>query len=448
MARAVRLVTPLLLSVVACQSLDNTTEVHPKLTTYKCTTDGGCVSQNTALVLESSQHNIYQLNNPEYNCGEWGSAANATICPDQETCQKNCIMEGISDYTTRGVYTNGSDLTLFMLSANGTEYSPRVYLLNEAEDAYELLHLTGQEFTFDVDMSKLPCGMNSALYFSEMEATGGKDLSNIPVAGAPYGTGYCDAQCYTTPFVNGLVSTSFCLLAIKPFERLQRFLSIQTQANTNGSGICCAELDIWEANSRATQFAPHTCNQTGLYMCDPQSGECGASGVCDKNGCSMNPYKMGHPEYYGLNMLVDTSRPFSVVTQFPAANGSGLELTSYKRLYIQDGTVIEMPTVNINGVEQNTMGDDYCTAQGASKYMDLGATKGMGESMSRGMVLIFSLWWDSSSFMQWLDQTSSGSGPCNATEGNPAVIEAIQPDTQVTFSQIRWGDIGSTFSSG
>lgn len=196
----------LLLNLVVAQSTDNTTEVHPKLTTYKCTTDGGCVAQTSALVLEASQHNIHQLDNPSLGCGDWGSAANATVCPDQETCQKNCVLDGITDYTSRGVITNGSDLTLLMLGADGSELSPRLYLLNEAEDAYELLQLTGQEFSFDVDMSKLPCGMNSALYFSEMEASGGKGLSDIPVAGAPYGTGYCDAQCYTTPFVNGLVS--------------------------------------------------------------------------------------------------------------------------------------------------------------------------------------------------------------------------------------------------
>lgn len=49
--------------------------------------------------------------------------------------------------------------------------------------------------------------------------------------------------------------------------------------------------------------------------------------------------------------------------------------------------------------------------------------------------------------MSWLDQSSTGAGPCNATEGNPEVIKVVQPDPQVTFSQIRWGDIGSTFSS-
>lgn len=211
MSRAlISLIAPLLLvKFVAAQSPDDTAEVHPKLTTYKCTTDGGCVAQSNALVLDASSHHIYQVDNPSLNCGEWGSGANATVCPDQETCQQNCILEGLSDYTTRGIHTNGSDLTLYMLGEDGSEYSPRIYLLNEAEDAYEMLQLTGQEFTFDVDMSKLPCGMNSALYFSEMEATGGQASSDIAVAGAPYGTGYCDAQCYTTPFANGLVSSPF-----------------------------------------------------------------------------------------------------------------------------------------------------------------------------------------------------------------------------------------------
>lgn len=206
MSRTALALAPVLLGLVAAQSPDNTTEVHPKLTTYKCTTDGGCVAQNSALVLEASQHNIYQKNNPDYNCGDWGSPANATVCPDEETCQQNCILQGISDYSQNGVVTNGSNLTLHMFAEDRTSNSPRIYLLNEAEDAYEMLKLTGQEITFDVDMSKLPCGMNSAVYFSEMEAKGGQDSSDIAVAGAPYGTGYCDAQCYTTPFQNGVVS--------------------------------------------------------------------------------------------------------------------------------------------------------------------------------------------------------------------------------------------------
>lgn len=209
------------LSVVVAQSPDNTTEAHPKLTTYKCTTAGGCVAQNSALVLEASQHTIYQRDHPDLNCGDYGSAPNATVCPDQETCQRNCAIGGISDYTAHGVYTNGSDLTLVMLGENDVEYSPRIYLMNEAEDAYEVLQLTGQEFTFDVDMAKLPCGMNSALYFVEMDGKGGQSSTNLSVAGAPYGTGYCDAQCYTTPFANGLVSkASYNPPVISSFGRL------------------------------------------------------------------------------------------------------------------------------------------------------------------------------------------------------------------------------------
>lgn len=159
----------------------------------------------------------------------------------------------------------------------------------------------------------------------------------------------------------------------------------------------------------------------------------------------MNPYKMGHPEYYGLDLEVDTTRPFTVVTQFPS-DQSG-QLTSIRRLYLQDGKTIEMPISTAEGVPaQNFLNDEYCNATSADKYMDLGATPGMGGAMSRGMVLVFSIWWDKGGFMEWLDGASSNAGPCNATEGNPEFIKSIQPDTQVTFGQIRWGDIGSTFS--
>lgn len=35
----------------------------------------------------------------------------------------------------------------------------------------------GKEFSFDVDVSQLPCGLNGALYFVEMPADGGKNKS-------------------------------------------------------------------------------------------------------------------------------------------------------------------------------------------------------------------------------------------------------------------------------
>jgi cellulose 1,4-beta-cellobiosidase len=75
-----------------------------------------------------------------------------------------------------------------------------------SDSEYELFKVLNQEFTFDVDVSNLPCGLNGALYFSEMDADGG--LAKFPSnkAGAKYGTGYCDSQCpKNIKFINGEV---------------------------------------------------------------------------------------------------------------------------------------------------------------------------------------------------------------------------------------------------
>lgn len=207
MASSILLLSSVLLSLTAAQTLSTTTpEVRPKLTTYECTKVGGCVSKTSQIVLDQLSHPLYQKDNPSLNCGNWGSGPNTTVCPDEKTCAHNCIIDGISDYTKYGVKTEGGSLYLNQLK-DGNSVSPRVYLLDEAGVDYEMLKLTGREFTFDVDNSKLPCGMNGALYLSEMEADGGK--SEINTAGAAIGSGYCDAQCYVYPFVNGEVILHF-----------------------------------------------------------------------------------------------------------------------------------------------------------------------------------------------------------------------------------------------
>lgn len=204
MAPRIALITAAALAGLAsAQHADDTPEVHPSLTTWKCTQAGGCVAQDTKIVLDALAHPVYQVDNPSEGCGSWGSAPPADVCPDAETCQANCVMEGIPDLTQYGVFTDGDELFLDHLRDDGSVLSPRVYLLSEDEQTYEMLQLTGNEFTFTVDVSKLPCGMNGALYLSEMAANGGK--SDLNKAGAFYGTGYCDAQCYTTPFINGEV---------------------------------------------------------------------------------------------------------------------------------------------------------------------------------------------------------------------------------------------------
>jgi cellulase len=201
---SIALISTVLLGLAAAQTPIKSPDNHPKLSTWKCTKAGGCREQRTALVLDSASHPIYQKNSPSKGCGNWGSPPDKDVCPDEETCAKNCVMEGIQNYADYGVTTSGGSVTLNMMGKNGVS-SPRIYLLAEGEKKYELLKLTGQEFSFDVDLSKLPCGMNGALYLSEMKEDGGK--SKLNPGGAAYGTGYCDAQCFVTPWVEGVVST-------------------------------------------------------------------------------------------------------------------------------------------------------------------------------------------------------------------------------------------------
>jgi len=58
------------------------------------------------------------------------------------------------------------------------------------------------------------------------------------------------------------------------------------------------------------------------------------------------------------------------------------------------------------------------------------------------VVLAMSIWNDATQEMAWLDAGTNG--PCASGAGTPSNIESQHPDTHVVFSNIRWGDIGST----
>ena len=158
-------------------------ESHPSLTTQHCTTAGGCTTIRSSVVLDSGTHAITDVKSGA-SCLTSGGSLNTTICPNAQTCAKNCAIQGIQDYASYGVTTSGDALNLKMY-LDGKSVSPRVYLLDESGKNYETMQLNGQEFTFDVDVSNLPCGMNGALYFSQMDADGGR--SRLNPAGATYG---------------------------------------------------------------------------------------------------------------------------------------------------------------------------------------------------------------------------------------------------------------------
>merc|ERR1712166_336127 len=87
-----------------------------------------------------------------------------------------------------------------------------------------------------------------------------------------------------------------------------------------------------------------------------------------------------------------------------------------------------------------------------------GSMKKMSNSLGNGMTLVMSLWDDTAVHMLWLDSAYPTSadptkpgvtrGSCATTSGNPADVRKNSPHSNVTFSDIRTGEIGSTFPSG
>ena len=381
-----------------------TPDAHPRLTTQKCTKNGGCVTQQTSVVLDSGTHTL----------GNANSGASCAGCSSAQACSTACALQGITDYASYGVTTSGNSLHLQQY-LNGRTVSPRVYLLDPNGQNYSLLQLLNQEVSFDVNVSNEPCGMNGALYLSEMEASGGR--SNLNPAGAAYGTGYCDAQCGAPSYINGV-------------------------RNVNSQGACCQEMDLWEANANATALTPHACQTTRLQACT--GNDCGSNGLCDKSGCGFNPYSLGARSYYAPNSAsVDTLKPFTVTTQFITSDNTAKgTLTEIRRLYRQNGKVIQNAAVQFNGATVNSITNSFCQSS-SSSFQQRGGLQQMGQALGRGMVLIFSIWNDNGGNMNWLD--SGNAGPCSSTEGAPSLIQQRDPSTDVTFSNVKWGDIGTTY---
>ena len=230
---------------------------------------------------------------------------------------------------------------------------------------------------------------------------------------------------------------------------IARLISYQT--NFDGSlGSCCNEMDIWEANSEATALTPHPCDVTGEFICS--GSEC--SNLCDPDGCDFNPYRMGNHSLYGPGSIVDTTKPFTVVTQFITNDNTATgTLVQINRLYVQNGKVIQNSNVNIPGLAaQNSITQDFCTTKekvlGDATYFDqYGGLAQMGRSLARGAVLVMSLWDDLSGGMTWLDGLE-GSNPATPGAERGPCTGGVSADSAATviFSNIKVGVIGSTFS--
>ena len=437
-------------------------EEKPTITLKECTNAGGCTSTQAKLTLDANWRWVHSTSGYEncYTGNEW----NSQYCSDPVQCAQNCVLEGVSKDKYENTYgvqqiQDGVKVKFVTQHEYGTNVGSRLYVMDD-DDKYKLFYLKNREFSFEVDVSELQCGMNGAMYFSEMAANGGKGLGRNN-AGAKYGTGYCDAQCpHDIKFISGEAN----VIDWVPNEN-----DLSDNMGGGKYGACCAEMDIWEANSMSTAYTPHTCGIEGQLKCE--GIDCGDNskgerydGVCDKDGCDINPYRLGNLDFYGRGSqyAVNTLKTMTVVTQFLTTDGTDSgDLSEIRRFYVQDGKTMHSPPSTILGDDDSdSITDGFCDAKkdlfgDVKDYQEHGGMKGMGESLDRGHVMIFSLWDDVEVNMLWLDSsfpldkpdTDPGikRGDCpGGVESTPTYLRENFANGYVTFKNAAVGEIGST----
>jgi len=445
-------------------------EEGPKITVKECTVAGGCISKRKRVTLDANWRWIHKTSGYE-NCYT-GSQWDKSVCDqDGARCAQQCAVEGITKEKYSSTYgvseiQDGVKLKFVTEHEYGVNVGSRLYIL-EDDNRYYMFQLKNREFALDIDVSNLHCGMNGAMYFVEMDQDGGKGLGQNQ-AGAKYGTGYCDAQCpHDIKFIRGEANCEGWVS--NPLD----------QSNNMGLGkygSCCAEMDIWEANSMATAYTPHPCDlgttRPAQFRCE--GTDCGDNnkgerykGVCDKDGCDINPFRMGNAsdkKFYGRGpeFTINTLKPMTVVTQFITRDGTDTgDLVEIRRFYKQDGKIIHSPPTTILGDKAaDSITDQFCEDKkelfgDVNDFQEKGGNRAMGQSLDRGQVLALSLWDDVEVNMLWLDsaypldkdesQPGVRRGECpGGEESTPTYVRRTYPDGFVTFANAAIGEIGST----
>ncbi|KAJ6524001.1 cellulose 1,4-beta-cellobiosidase precursor [Mycena capillaripes] len=413
-------------------------QIHPSLTWSLCVAAGDC-SPVSASIVETNGMNWY-IGGSGTNCWEdhvWDS----TICPHAQTCYDACIEHPNVDYAgIYGITTSGDAVAMkFFTQSSILNIGNSVLLLDPAStqgapktNKYQIFFPLNMELSFDVDVSQLPCGLASSLSFKEISADGGFSQDPLNQAGAGWGTGNCDGRCSTDrQFIHGLPNVG------------------------NTLGACCNEFRLWQGSAVSETMVAHPCVSSGLTTCTAAS--------CDVTGCEFNPFREGNRTFYGggPTFSLDTSRSFTVVTQFITSSNSPTgALSSIRRLYIQDGTILPNPTSMIPGISPtNEFTDEHCNEQKPvfeepDVFASLGGLSTLGKAFQRGMILEMGIDEDRVDHMLWLDSSFPPGanpqvpgvirGPCGTATGAPEDVEANDRGAQVVFSNIKYGPIGST----
>jgi len=159
----------------------------------------------------------------------------------------------------------------------------------------------------------------------------------------------------------------------------------------------------------------------------------------------------------------DTNQKVTVITQFITEDGTDTgALKEIRRHYIQGGKVIETPKATVGSASFDSITKEFCEAEVGlfkdnTNFLEKGGLSSMDKAMEHGMVLVMSLWDDHDANMLWLDSDyptdkdpstpGVARGTCDKSSGKPDDVENNAPQSSVTYSNIRFGDIGSTHGS-
>jgi cellulose 1,4-beta-cellobiosidase len=445
----------LLLSTVAAQQPGdiNSNDLVP-FAIGECKSDGTCVAnEKTQLSLDSNWRWTHQVGASEncYTQNEWKTKGGEQVCEDgkTKTCAQKCAVGNWPKdqwEAPYGVNKTASGVKLGYVTQGPYSINVGTRLFVTEGEEYKQFDLIGKEVSITVDMSGTECGLNGAIYLVEMDPKGDKGVGENN-AGAMYGTGYCDAQCpRDLKWIKGKAN-------IKP-KWVPTLKDPMKNIGEGGRGLCCAELDLWEANKVSMQLAMHPMkgdkSQELCYLDD----ECGSQeeghrdkGPTDRNGCYLNPYALGHKKFYGpgSDFTINTKKPFTIVTEFREKNG---ELDGMYQYYYQDGKKIEFPDLGLGS--GNSMTEKFCQNlvdkyQEDPYFQNNGGLKQFGKAVKRGMTFVISFWDDMATNMNWLDTGSRGT--CDPEDGDPKNLREKHPDASFAVRHMRWGPIGSTHKS-
>ena len=306
-----------------------------------------------------------------------------------------------------------------------------------------------EEISITLDVSKVPCGFNAAVYLVAMDLSPGLKLHDC-------GVGYADAQCPTDLAINADGITAGAALGGP--EQISH---------------CATELDLFEVNREASAFTMHACDENtgGVHsMCrDGQS----CNERCDSNGCDWNSYRLseqtqdpdGARSIFGTGSSndIDTTQPFTVRTWYDK------EANSWNQKLIQGEVSVSVPEVTFqtgtSSTEHNSTTDDFCDAfdthlggNGAGNLHTMfGGNQRMVDAQNEGYVLVLSIWTEDNNAnppMQWLDGTEGDSNAPGAVRGrcssdpwtwgtSPLTVDELM-EIEVTYSNIKIGPIGTT----